>query len=451
MKKIIAMLLVVLMAVSVFAACGNDEESSTPDFGTSKNESSAAASSEPKHESSEDKSSQAESSTDESSADDNSSESSTDESSKGGEDEPKVEYTNKFISWGKHVKQGIVDVRATDATSLRLSKINATVNKGDVGVFTSDYGKTIKADGQTYEDFAVAVFEYDKAVFSYVKKSFSDVGKAAADTAIPADGYVVVIYKTETAKIKAISALGDKTAVFPHGFCVNRGLWATIKNGTATVDGNVTEAEYGTPIWDINSNNVLCSYAQFEVNKYFASAKVYLKYDSENLYLGVVVDNPEHDCPVTSANVGSMYNYECIQVNVSSMSADSQYMKDHWDHQVDQDAAGKNIVRQYGFCVNNDGESLSTVWMGNPTTFTGKTVSKRDDAAKKTYYEASIPWSEIGEKGSPVKVQKGTEISFSVSINCGSSTSTFKNITLRDGGGIIGINDWSKLPVITLG
>lgn len=248
MKKIISMLLVVLMAVSVFAACGNDEESSTPDFGTSKNESSAAASSEPKHESSEDKSSQAESSTDESSADDNSSESSTDESSKGGEDEPKVEYTNKFISWGKHVKQGIVDVRATDATSLRLSKINAIVNKGDVGVFTSDYGKTIKADGQTYEDFAVAVFEYDKAVFSYVKKSFSDVGKAAADTAIPADGYVVVIYKTETAKIKAISALGDKTAVFPHGFCVNRGLWATIKNGTATVDGNVTEAEYGTPI-----------------------------------------------------------------------------------------------------------------------------------------------------------------------------------------------------------
>lgn len=451
MKKIIAMLLVVLMAVSVFAACGSDEESSTPDFGTSKNESSAAASSEPKPESSEDKSSQAESSADESSADDNSSESSADESSEDGDGEIKVEYTNKFISWGKHVKQGIVDVRATDATSLRLSKVNATVNKGDVGVFTSDYGKTIKADGQTYEDFAVAVFEYDKAVFSYVKKSFSDVGKAAADTAIPADGYVVVIYKTETAKIKAISALGDKTAVFPHGFCVNRGLYATIKNGTATVDGNVTEAEYGAPIWDINSNNVLCSYAQFEVNKYFASAKVYLKYDSENLYLGVVVDNPEHDCPIAKGSESGMWQYECIQVNVGSMSADSQYMQDHWDHQIDKDAAGKNIVRQYGFCVNNDGESLSTVWMGNPTTFTGKTVSKRDDAAKKTYYEASIPWSEIGEKGSPVKVQKGTEISFSISINCGSSSSTFKNITLRDGGGIIGINDWSKLPVITLG
>lgn len=451
MKKIIAMLLVVLMAVSVFAACGSDEESSTPDFGTSKNESSAAASSEPKDESSKDKSSKAESSVDESSADDTSSESSEDESSKDGDEEIKVEYTNKFISWGKHVKQGITEVRATDATSLRLSKVNATVNKGDVGVFTSDYGKTIKADGQTYEDFAVAVFEYDKAVFSYVKKSFSEVGKAAADTAIPADGYVVVIYKTETAKIKAISALGDQTAVFPHGFCVNRGLWATIKNGTATVDGNVTEAEYGAPIWDINSNNVLCSYAQFEVNKYFASAKVYLKYDSENLYLGVVVDNPEHDCPIAKGNEGGMWQYECIQVNVASMSADSQYMKDHWDHQIDKDAAGKNIVRQYGFCVNNDGESLATMWMGNPTTFTGKTVSKRDDAAKKTYYEASIPWSEIGEKSNPVKVQKGTEISFSISINCGSSTSTFKNITLRDGGGIIGINDWSKLPVITLG
>jgi len=139
MKKIIAMLLVVLMAVSVFAACGSDEESSTPDFGTSKNESSAAASSEPKDESSEDKSSQAESSVDESSADDTSSESSEDESSKDGDEEIKVEYTNKFISWGKHVKEGIVEVRATDATSLRLSKINATVNSIDLIFIYSEY------------------------------------------------------------------------------------------------------------------------------------------------------------------------------------------------------------------------------------------------------------------------------------------------------------------------
>ena len=49
-----------------------------------------------------------------------------------------------------------------------------------------------------------------------------------------------------------------------------------------------------------------------------------------------------------------------------------------------------------------------------------------------------------------IVAEKGTVIGVSVSINSGDG-SKFKNIYLRDGGGIIGLNDWTKMPSITLG
>ncbi|MBQ4317166.1 MAG: hypothetical protein IJC20_02855, partial [Clostridia bacterium] len=74
-----------------------------------------------------------------------------------------------------------------------------------------------------------------------------------------------------------------------------------------------------------------------------------------------------------------------------------------------------------------------------------------DDAAGKTYYEAVIGWDELGSEDKPFEAPvKGDEIGLSISINCGSDTSEFKNIFLRDGGGIIGLNDWTKIPTITL-
>ena len=70
--------------------------------------------------------------------------------------------------------------------------------------------------------------------------------------------------------------------------------------------------------------------------------------------------------------------------------------------------------------------------------------------AQTTTYEVSIPWAGIGIEN----VDAGTEFGFSVSINSTNeeddAAGTWKNITLRDGGGIIGRNDLSKVPVATI-
>ncbi|MBQ0109749.1 MAG: hypothetical protein KBS44_05675, partial [Clostridiales bacterium] len=313
---------------------------------------------------------------------------------------------------------------------------------------------TIKSAGtQDYADFAVVVLEYNHKKFSYVKKDFYDVGKANGDIKIPADGYVLAIHKSFDEKIKAIKNFNGDTTFFPHGFVPNAGLNTKIKAASKApvIDGAVSSGEYGTAIWKIEPKNTLVSYAQFEDENYYASAEVYLTYDKDFLYLGVIVDSPYHDNTCTSSNAGSMYNFESIQVNVCSEPTTGDYISEHWDNVVDPVAANTNVVRQYGFCVNNNDETLYTVWMGTEKIFNGTTVCKRDDTTKKTVYEAAIPWSECGSKDHPINVKSGTKFGFSVSINCGSEAAQFKNIVLRDGGGIIGLNDWTKVPTITLG
>jgi hypothetical protein len=74
----------------------------------------------------------------------------------------------------------------------------------------------------------------------------------------------------------------------------------------------------------------------------------------------------------------------------------------------------------------------------------------RDEENKRTIYEAAIPWSILGSADAPFAPEKGDDIQVSISVNCGSEDAKFKNILLRDGGGIIGINDWTKIPTITL-
>ncbi|MBO5869187.1 MAG: hypothetical protein J6Q89_00405 [Clostridia bacterium] len=438
MKKIIAILLVCFLAMS-FVACGGGDEESNPTFSnTSNNESSKADTSK----------------TESSKADSSAASSAAASSATSSEDPNAVQYTNKFISWGDYTETMRVNLRATDATSLRLSKINEPVVDKDNGVFTSAYGRTIESEGQDYANFAVAVFEYNHEKFSYLKTSFAKVGEADAKTAIPEDGFVVVVWKDNTDKINAIEAADDTKAFFPHGVTANNGLDAKIKaaKATPTMDGKIDAAEYGNVVWEIKPDNKLVSYVQFELNNYYATAEVYMTYDANNLYLGVIVDSPSHFNSCTEANKGDMYKFECIQFNLCAYGADSEYISENWDHVINATAANENMIRQYGFGVNNDGETLSHVWMpGGVTDGNYAAMCLRDDAAGKTYYEAVIGWDELGSEDKPFEAPvKGDEIGLSISINCGSDTSEFKNIFLRDGGGIIGLNDWTKIPTITL-
>ena len=388
---------------------------------------------------------------------------------------PEVEFTNKFISWGKHYQAQMDGVYATDPTSLRISKLNSSVEEYDIGVFTSDYGGTISSNNQTYADFAVAVFEYDHKLFGYVKTAFSDVGEADAATPIPEDGFVAVIHKYYTNKIidikyayesNAITLSEDKSVVdvltemgvasvfYPHGFSVNDELDSKIKKASSApkIDGKVSRAEYGEAIWEIDHSYKLASYARFDLNDYVASADVYLTYDKDYLYIGVNVSSPYHFNEISEANKDQMWRFEAIQVNLSSITPKDEFVSGHWDDVNDKTVSNANVVRQYGFCVNENDETFSHVWIGAPDKLSTEAlaVCKRDDYRNLTCYEVAIPWSELGSEGYEINPEKGETFGFSVSINSGNADKEFIAIPLRDGGGIIGINDWTKIPTITL-
>lgn len=467
MKKIIAIVLVCFMAFAA-VACSEDPatESSTPTFQTSSEaatDNSTATSEEestPATESSDAATSEAETSEPATSTEDSaatSEDESAEDSSAEGENSTtpgEVVYTNKYISWkNEYTNTARVPLRASDATSLKLSKINEEVGEGDTGIFTAEFGKNISVDGQDYADFAIVVAEYDHAKFSYMLKNFYEVGKAPKDVKIPTDGYVLAIWKENTDKINALKNLDAKTyPLFPHGVTINNGLDAEIKScKTAPVlDGKISSKEYGDVVWDIQPDNKLVSYVQFEVNNYYATAKVYMTYDADYFYIGVVVDSPYHYNVLGQESAGMMYDYECIQVNFGCNASYSDYILEHWDHQIDKTAENENQLNQYGFGVNDKGETIYCTWMPKNGTLVDTCKVVRDEENKRTIYEAAIPWAILGSAEDPFAPEKGDDIQVSISVNCGSEDSKFKNILLRDGGGIIGINDWTKIPTITL-
>lgn len=464
MKKIIAVVLVCVLALS-FVACdnGGDTSSSASTAGTTSTNTSkpaddssadATTSDDASSEASVDASSDAsvdassEASSDSSDVTSDPSDVTSDSSDVSGSDDPVhvVEFTNKFISWGLAANADRTKLTPTDAKSLRITNLNGDdVWAGDIAVYTSEYGSYIPMEDNDYADFAIVVFEYNADVYSYTVDSFSDIGEGDPDTAIPDDGYVAIIHKDYKEKIDAIKATASNTIFFPHGFIATEGLNASIDKKTAKVDGKISSSEYGKAVWKFENDNELVSYAQFNGDIY-AEAEVYLSYDKDNLYVGVIVSTPYHENTLAPEKADQLWAYDSIQINMSSEVYGSDYMEQYWDHvNSGQKAATDKVVKQYGFGVNKEGTTLSYVWMPWQGTTESVAVVTRDDAAQKTYYEIAIPLSEIGTEEHPA----GDEIGFSISINCGDGK-VFKNIVLRDGGGIIGINDWSKIPVITL-
>ncbi len=444
MKKILAIVLVCFLTLSFFACDNSGDESSAP--ATSNGNTNTNSSTVVDDDSSvEDDDSSAEASVDDSTDASDVSDVSDDSSDVSEPEEEKVVFTNKFVSWGLAANADRTKLKPTDAASINISRINeAKLLVGEVALFTSEYGLIIPAD-LDYTEFAIAVFEYKASVYSYVKKSVSKIGEGKAGTAIPKDGYVLVIHKDFKDKIDAINKASKDTIFFPHGFVANDGLNASIKKKTATVDGKISSSEYGKAVWTFENDNPLVSYAQFNGDIY-AEAEVYLTYDKTNLYVGVIVSTPYHENTLTPDKATELWAYDSIQVNLASEVYGSEYMDANWDNHNGGKAGTDKVVKQYGFGVNKEGETLSYVWMPWQGTTESNAKVVRDDAAQKTYYEIAIPLSEFGTEDHPA----GDKIGFSISINCGDGK-VFKNIVLRDGGGIIGINDFSKIPVITLG
>ena len=453
MKKLLILLLAISLVVCLAACGGDSEESSTPT-----NTSSTATSS--GSTTSKDTSSAASSSKDTSTAEtssvettDEATDGSTDDSSEPVDGDLKVAKTiSQYISWKDTIGKGLTGVRAADATSLPLTAINESPVDGTASViaFNYDYGsRTIKSEDGSYDDYNILVFTYSHDVFGYkLSKSLGVDAEGKDAVEIPEDGYVLAVHTHWQAKVDAIvkAAEDAKTVFFPHGFRAIDALDASIKSGKAEIDGKVTESEYGKPVWEIEPSFELANYEQFDSPlNVDVTGKVYMMYDAEFLYIGVVVDSPNHYLP----NKDQLWRYDSIQVNVVSVDPMSDYVvgSSAWDIVVDNDSTSNNIFRQYGFGVLDSGESVGVVYMGKTTTFGGKTVCYRDDANQTTTYEAAIPLSECGKEGETIKGEKGTVVGVSVSINQGDKDK-WTNVMLRDGGGVIGLNDITKVPTI---
>ena len=437
MKKLLVFLVAFALIFSL-AACGGDTT------GDDKSKDSASKS--------ESKSDPADTSSDISSVSaDESSDVSDETSDETSQDPTKVipAFINKYVSFGADVA---VAVRATDPTSIRLTKINEVAEYGDIVLFTKEFGSTISTGSETYEDFAILVCTYDHKVFSYTRTSLKPVGEDAtkSTTRIPADGFVIAVSKEQKTEITRLNGIKDENKFFVHGLQIGDvSLTLNKLTKAPVIDGKISASEYGAAKWKVDEKNILWDYSQFEKDNYYATAEVYSAYDKNYLYIAVIVDSPNHYCPLDQANASGMWNKECIQVNISSLDPKGDYISENYDFVTNPKAVTDGIVRQYGFAVNDKGETLHVVWIGIEKEFTGKAVCIRDSVNQKTYYEVAIPWSELGSEAYPFDVNNAERIGFSISINSTSEddagANIWKNIKMRDGGGIILRNDWSKI------
>jgi hypothetical protein len=88
-------------------------------------------------------------------------------------------------------------------------------------------------------------------------------------------------------------------------------------------------------------------------------------------------------------------------------------------------------------------------WFSNNLEFEGKAT--RNDNTATTIYEVKIPLEAFNAEvpGYETTFEAGTELGVSFSINT-SDNGTSRVVRLRDGGGIFGSNDFSKIPTVTL-
>lgn len=464
MKRFLALMLALLM-VCALAACGG-EETSTPQTddqetsgtvdtsseadasqdassqaATSDTSSEVSSSDEPSDEPSQDTSSDEPS--DETSAEssqepsqDTSSDDPTDDPDDPNEEPP--EFTNKFVSIG------VVDVKVTaDSTnSIRVTGIDVEPTYGAIVLYTDEYGML---DAEELEEFAVAVFEYDHEYFGYVMTEFYEIGNAK-DLYVADDGFVLAIHSYQETYIPRAREIAEGTTVFPHGIHLYDDLDYDVDEADTapTIDGVFNEDEWEDyHIDSIDGENYSWSYAQFDKGDYYATADYYVTYDDTYLYLCVVVLSPYHYCPITQENASAMWQYECIQVKYSSQSPAGEYISEHYDRVSDKTADNEKVVLSCGFAVNDLGE---TCYYG---TTNGLVGCSRDDDNQVTVYEVAMPFAEMG-----ITPEKGMELGLTFSINSTNesdvSQNIWKNITYRNGGGIIGRNDYTKIPVITL-
>ncbi len=455
MKKILAVLLVAVLTLSI-VACGGNEASDTDKSdpatsetvgGESESNESDDGESQPNDESvPEDESDPEDESVpeDESQPADESNDESTPEDT-----ETIPAFASNFVTWASLG----VGLRATDSTSIQLTGVNKEAGYGDVVIYTYDYDQdkvTVK-DGK-YADYAYLVAEYDSSLFGVKKTAVYNAGTLSdnASLTIPEVGFIIAAHKDQTVMSARLSECPDDVTLFAAGVQVCDVNYSITKvNSAISIDGNIEDAWKQHKIDSINESNNKWAYWSFVENEYYSTAEYYVTYDNDNLYLAVVVDSPYHYCPISPSDPGGMYQYECIQVKVTTVSPKSEYIMENYDHVINNAANTDGYVRAYGFAVNDDGETCYYENSGVSKTFQGKAVCTRNDDAQLTVYEVSIPWSSLD-----LNADELDKFGLTFSINSTNEEDvekgTWRNLVLFDGGGVIKRNDWAKIPEVTI-
>ena len=438
MKKVLAFLLVAIMVVAL-AACNGDETSKTPagDDSSVAGESTPVEDSDPAESTPEEDSTPAESTPDEDSVPDESVPEESVPTDESGNEIEIPEDTNKYLSYGAPNTGD----RIEQADSVVLTGYNEELAYGAVILYDARFGAATPAG---LEDYAVLVAEYQaKPYFGYVKTAYYAVGEASAAVNIPADGFVVVVHKYQESDVKALAAYGADDSIYPHGIQVKDITWnATFVANAPAQDGVVNANEYGAVVSHVDVDNPDWDYAQFAASEdYDIVADLYIAYDADYLYYAVVVEMDYHYCP----NATSLWDQCAIQVNTLTTSPVGEYVSQHYDHIVDPTAANEGVCRQVGYGVTDAGESVFETYMGGGKSGDYKVV--RDETNQTTTYEVRISWADIGFEETP---DTGASFGFSVSLNAREDTTTWKNVKMRNGGGIIGRNDWSKMATVVL-
>ncbi len=471
MKKVLALILVAAL-LCICCACEQPSDTS--------NDTSSSAGTSSKDTNSKDTNSKDTNSKDTNSKDtnskDTSSETSTEESGDTSSEDTNALKTNgMFVCFGDAAASKTKDAYTAklvgtgapdkEPNAIMLNGYNTDVEVGGVYLFNSAYTEgTIPAEDNDYADYAIVIAEYTQSVFNYTLKQYYAVGENddKAIVEIPEDGFVLVAHKDNSYASK-LGEITETNIIVPVG-TPTPGFEATIKQTSVApaVDGKVGSGEYGTaPVWKIDYTEKYFTYSDFVKDDYYVSGNIYMTYDKDNLYVAVELQTPYHHCPLAKDKAKEMWKYECIQVNLVGIAPDSDYMAEHFDWggaaPLDPTLSNENLLYQYGFAVssNEGNENLTYRWAGKTEDFTGKYVGVRDDVKKTTVYEFSVPLNLLGNETYSVKGEKGQEISFGLSVNstneADEKAGSWRNVIMRNGGGVIGRNDLAKSAKIIFG
>lgn len=458
MKKLLAVLLTAVLMLSL-VACGGNESSTddvsknVPNNEVSVNGESDADVSE-NNEASESDSETSVPADNSEVSEDSDAEVSEDDESTVVEDPSQEEkvipaFISNFVTWAKLG----VGLRATDSTSIQLTAVNQDAGYGDVVIYTYDYAndKVVVKDGN-YADYAYLIAEYDSSVFGCAKKAVYTVGSLSDNSSltVPDDGFIIAAHKDQKVMVSRLSECSEDAMLFAAGVQTSDVNYSITKTNTAiAIDGSVGSEWSQHKIDTIDESNPNWAYWSFAEGDYYTTAEYYVTYDNDNLYFAVVVNSPYHYCPLSASDARGMYAYECIQVKVTTESPKSDYFMEHYDHVIDSTANKEGAIRAYGFAVNEEGETLYYENSGVSQNFAGKAVCTRDDTAQLTVYEVSIPWSSLD-----IDVNAIDTFGLTFSINSTNeedvNKGTWRNLVLRDGGGVINRNDWAKIPEVTI-